>query len=125
FRLAGRLDIHTVVARAQELHELELGRGAEELAADPAREAHEVFDLGGDVVELRRAHVGDHELVAGRRHRARDAEDLFGLVGREEDLGCHARLSPYASGTVAVTTGSLPTTRVVCPLPVVSSTRRA
>src|SRR5262249_22823306 len=47
--------------------------------------------------------------------------DRVGLLGREQDLGHHC----CARGIVAVRHASLPTTRVVWPLPVVSSTRRA
>src|SRR5205814_1690208 len=84
-------------------------------------------DAGVD--ELRRAEVGHHQLEAGRRERFRDVGDDGVLLGREQDLrrlgGGGLRAHAWAKGTVAVRTGSLPTTRVVWPLPVVSSTSRA
>src|SRR4029079_3998404 len=110
-----------VVPRAEELHQLEVRRGAEELPAHAPGQAQVVLGVAGGLDELRRAGIGHHELVAGRRHRAGHLEDHRRLRGREQDLLGH-QWSPvycWASGTVAVTTGTVLTTRVECPWPVV------
>ena len=85
--LAGGLDVDLVVAGAGELHQLQLGRGAEELVADAvARGAQVVLGVGGGVVELRLGGIDDHQLEAGRKQLARDLHDRGRLLGRE-DLG--------------------------------------
>src|SRR5207248_10192274 len=115
-----------VVAGAEELDELEIGRRAEELAAHAPRQPEIVLGVAGGLDELRRPRIGHHQLEAGRRHRLRHRQDHLGLPGREQDLLGHgALLHGCASGIVAVTTGSWLTTRVVWPWPVVSSTSRA
>ena len=85
--LARGLDVHAVVARAGQLHELQLRRGAEEFVADAgARRAQVVLGVGGGVVELGLTGIGDDQLHAGWEQFAGDLHDRGGL-GRREDLG--------------------------------------
>ena len=90
--LARGLDVHAVVARAEELDEPQLRRGPEELAAHLPGQAEVVLGVGRRLVERGRAGIDDDQLEAGRRQRARDVEDRVGLFGTEEDLGGHASL---------------------------------
>ena len=65
--LARGLDVDPVVAGAGQLHQLQLGRGAEELVADAvARRAQVVLGVGGRIVELGLGGIGDDQLHAGR-----------------------------------------------------------
>src|SRR6266545_3724905 len=85
--LARGLDVDAIVARAGQLYELELGRGAEELVADALpRRAQVVLGVDGGVVELWLTWIGDDQLHAGWEQIARDFHDGGGLGGRE-DLG--------------------------------------
>ena len=95
-------DVILEIARAEELHELEPGGGAEELPAhSPGQPEVEVRVRRGGI-ELRGVRSGDDQLESSRRHRAGDLENHVRLAGREKDLHC------CASGTVAVTQGWLP-----------------
>ena len=99
--LARGLDVDAIVARAGQLDELQLGRGAEELVADTgARRAQIVLGVGGGVVELGLARIRDDQLHAGRQQIARDVHDRGGLGGREDlghdlllEVGCRAASS--------------------------------
>jgi hypothetical protein len=85
--LARGLDVDPVVAGAGQLHELQLGRGAEELVADPRPwRAQIVVGVAGDIVELGLGGIDDDQLHAGRQQLLRDLHDGSGL-GRREDLG--------------------------------------
>jgi len=77
--------IDAVVARAGELHELQLGRRAEELVADPeARRPEIVLGVRRRIVEPGRGGVGDDQLHAGREQFAGDLHDGSRLLGRED-----------------------------------------
>ena len=85
--LARGLDVHAIVAGAGQLHELELGRRAEELVADARpRRAQVVLGVAGRIVELRLGRIDDDQLHAGRQELSRNVHDGGGLRGRE-DLG--------------------------------------
>src|SRR5207247_3974877 len=86
-RLARGLEVNPVVTRARQLHELELGGGAEELVADAgARRAEVVLGVGGRVVKLGLAGIGDDQLHPGRKELTGDLEH-GGLLRGCEDLG--------------------------------------
>ena len=100
-RLARGLDVDAVVAGARQLHELQLGRRAEELVADAgARRAEVILGVGGCIVELGLGRIGDDQLHARRQQLTRDLHDGSGLRGRE-DLGHDGLLHGIVRGDSA------------------------
>ena len=90
---AGGPDVETVVAGADQLDQLELGRPAIELRAEAlAREPHEVLGVFHGRGELGRTLLGDVQLELGWQERAGDVDERRGELRGENDLGRHGCL---------------------------------
>src|SRR5262249_7549908 len=78
-------EVDPVVTGARQLHELQLGGGAEELVADPEpRRAEIVGGVAGGIVELGLGGIDHEQLHAGRQQLPGDLHDGCGLSGRED-----------------------------------------
>ena len=83
-----RVQIHPVVAGAEQLHQPQPGRGAVERIVHVFDVAEQVFGVGQRGGISRAAGRGDDEFEAGRRHFAR-LLDCFGSGIDEQDLRRH------------------------------------
>ena len=92
-RPASGLDVEPIIAGADELDQLELGRGLVERGVHaPAGEAHQVLGLLDCLRELRVFALEHDELEAGRDHAAGDVHDALRKGRAKHDLGGHAAL---------------------------------
>src|SRR5438445_215086 len=91
-RLPGGLEVHPVVAGADELDELHARCGTVEVRPEArAGKADEILGVLQGVQELGRPLLADVELIARRHDRAGDLDQRGGQLRRQNDLDCHGR----------------------------------
>src|SRR5206468_4342440 len=91
-RLPGGLEVHPVVAGADELDELHARRRTVEVRPEARTgKADEILGVLQGVQELGRPLLADVELIARRHDRAGDLDQRGGQFRRQNDLDCHGR----------------------------------